>query len=129
MLVAAANNLGKPIFIIETAEHYENGFDSNDPWYSPPSPALQSQFLKDLQAVQQSLPNNLGMGLAYWDPAGGNIPRLTGGWFNGGSGLPDAIYVWNGLTIFNNADTSGNTNVNDAIYATPLPALDALGGH
>jgi len=35
------------------------------------------------------------MGIAYWDPAGVNIPRLTGGWFNGGNGLPDAIYIWN----------------------------------
>jgi arabinogalactan endo-1,4-beta-galactosidase len=128
VLVAAANNLGKPIFIIETAEHYENGFDSNDPWYSPPSTALQAQFLKDLQGVQQALPQNLGMGFAYWDPAGVNIPRLTGGWFNGGTGLPDAIYVWNGLTIFDNADASGNANVNDPNYSAPLPALDALGG-
>jgi arabinogalactan endo-1,4-beta-galactosidase len=127
VLVAAANNIGKPIFIIETAEHYEDGFDSNDPWYSPPSPGLQAQFLSDLQTVQQTLPNNLGMGLAYWDPAGVNIPRLGGGWFNGGTGLPDAIYVWNGLTIFDNADGAGSTNVTDANYSTPLPALDKLG--
>ena len=117
------------MLIIEPAEHYENGFNSNDPWYSPPSTALQAQFLRDLQAVQQSLPNDLGMGLAYWDPAGVNIPRLTGRWFNGGTRSPDAICVWNGLTIFDNVDTSGNTNVNDPGYPTPLPALDALGGH
>lgn len=128
VLVAAANNIGRPIFILEAGEHYENGFDSNDPWYTPPSPALQAQFLRDLQTVQQGLPNNLGMGLAYWNPAGVNIPRLNGGWFNGGTNLPDAIYVWNGLTIFDNADTSGSTNVNDPNYSTPLPALDALGG-
>lgn len=128
VLVAAANNLAKPIFLIETAEHYENGFDSNDPWYSPPSAALQAQFLKDLQAVQQALPQNLGLGFEYWDAAGVNIPRLTGGWFNGGTGLLDAIYVWNGLTMFDNADTSGNTNVNDPNYSMPQPALDALGG-
>lgn len=131
VLVAAANNIGKPIFIIEAGEHYENGFDSNDPWYSPPSEAGQAQFLTDLQNVQQALPNNLGMGLEYWNPAGVNIPRLggSGGWFNGGTNLPDAIYVWNGLTIFDNADTSGTTNLNDPNYSTPLPALDALGGH
>jgi arabinogalactan endo-1,4-beta-galactosidase len=128
VLVAAANNIGKPIFLIEVAEHYENGFQSNDPWYSPPSPALQAQFLTDVQSMQQALPNNLGLGLAYWDPAGVNIPRLNGGLFNGGTNLPDAIYVWNGLTIFDNADTSGSTNVNDPNYSTPLPALDALGG-
>jgi arabinogalactan endo-1,4-beta-galactosidase len=128
IIVAAANSIGKPIFIIEAAEHYENGFDSNDPWYSPPTTTTQAQFLTDLQTVQQGLPNNLGMGLAYWDPEGVNIPRLNGGYFNGGTNLPDAIYVWNGLTIFDNADTSGTTNVNDPNYSTPLPALDALGG-
>jgi len=129
VLVTAANTIGKPIFIIEAGEHYENGFDSNDPWYSPPSQALQAQFLSDLQTVQQSVPNNLGMGLECWNPAGVNIPRLGGGSFNGGTNLPDAIYVWNGLTIFDNADSSGTTNVSDPNYSTPLPALDALGGH
>ena len=128
VLTTAAGSIGKPIFIIETAEHYEDGFDSNDPWYSPPSQSLQAQFLTDLQTVQQGLPNNLGMGLEYWDAEGVNIPRLSGGWFNGGTNLPDSIYVWNGLTIFDNADTSGSTNVNAPNYSMPLPALDALGG-
>ena len=128
VLTAAATNIGKPIFIIEAGEHYENGFLSNDPWYAPPSPGLQAQFLRDLQAVQTALPSNLGMGIEYWDPAGVNIPRIGGGSFNGGTNQPDAIYVWNGLTIFNNADTSGSTNVNDPNYSTPLPAVDALGG-
>jgi arabinogalactan endo-1,4-beta-galactosidase len=128
VLTTAASSIGKPIFIIETAEHYEDGFDSNDPWYSPPSQSLQAQFLTDLQTVQQGLPNNLGMGLEYWDAEGVNIPRLSGGWFNGGTNLPDSIYVWNGLTIFDNADTSGSTNVNAPNYSMPLPALDALGG-
>src|SRR6202167_2482381 len=59
VLVAAANNMGKPIFLIEAGEHYENGFDSNDPWYTPPSVPLQRQFLVDLQDVQKSLPDNL----------------------------------------------------------------------
>ena len=73
VLVAAASSIGKPIFIIEAGEHYENGFDSNDPWYSPPTTATQAQFLTDLQTVQLGLPSNLGMGIAYWDPAGVNI--------------------------------------------------------
>jgi arabinogalactan endo-1,4-beta-galactosidase len=128
VLVAAANSIGKPIFIIEAGEHYENGYDSNDPWYNPPTTATQAQFLTDLQNVQQGLPNNLGMGVTYWNPAGVNIPRLNGGYFNGGTNLPDSIYVWNGLTIFDNADSSGTTDVNDPNYSTPLPALDALGG-
>jgi hypothetical protein len=44
------------------------------------------------------------------------------------AGLPDTVYVWNGLTIFENADSSGNTNVNDPNYSAPLPALGTLGG-
>ncbi|MGA9542885.1 MAG: RICIN domain-containing protein [Candidatus Sulfotelmatobacter sp.] len=128
VLVDASNSIGKPIFIIETGEHYENGFDSNDPWYSPPSIAEQQQFLLDLQGVQESLPNNLGMGLEYWDPAGVNIPNLSGGFINGDN-QANAIYSWNGLTLFNNADSSGTTNVNDPTYSELLPGIDALSGN
>jgi arabinogalactan endo-1,4-beta-galactosidase len=127
VLVAAANNLGKPIFIIEAGEHYENGFDSNDPWYTPPSVPLQRQFLVDLQDVQKSLPDNLGMGVEYWNPAGVNETNANGGFINGDN-LPDAIFTWNGLTLFDNADTSGTTNVQAANYSATLPGLDALGG-
>ena len=94
----------------------------------PPTETLQAQFLTDLRTVELGLPNNLGFGVEYWNAAGVNIPRPGGGWFNGGTNLPDSIYVWDGLTIFNNADSSGTTNVNDPSYSTPLPALDALSG-
>jgi arabinogalactan endo-1,4-beta-galactosidase len=127
VLIAAANNIAKPIFNIETGEHYENGFYSNDPWYSPPSEILQRQFLIDLQNVQKSLPNNLGMGVEYWDPAGVNVASAAGGFVNDDN-LPNAIYAWSGLTIFDNADTSGTTNVTAANYSATLPGLDALGG-
>jgi arabinogalactan endo-1,4-beta-galactosidase len=126
-LMNAANDIAKPIFIIETGEHYENGFNANDPWYAPPSRALQRQFLLDLQSVQKSLPNNLGLGIEYWDPAGVNIPNTSGGLINGDN-LPNAIYTWNGLTIFDNADSSGSTNANAANYSMLLPGIDALGG-
>jgi arabinogalactan endo-1,4-beta-galactosidase len=128
VLVAASNNIGKPIFIIETGEHYENGDDSNDPWYTPPNIAEQQQFLLDLVGVQEGLPNNLGMGLEYWDAAGVNIPSLSGGFINGDN-QANAIYTWNGLTLFNNADTSGTTNVNDPTYSELLPGIDAIGGN
>jgi arabinogalactan endo-1,4-beta-galactosidase len=128
VLVTASNNIGKPIFIIETGEHYENGYQSNDPWYAPPSIAEQQQFLLDLQAVQEGLPNNLGMGVEYWDSAGVNIPSLSGGFINGDN-LANAIFVWNGLELFNNADSSGTTNVNDPSYSELLPGIDALGGN
>jgi arabinogalactan endo-1,4-beta-galactosidase len=127
VMVAAANNIGKPIFNIETGEHYENGFYSNDPWYFPPSEILQRQFLIDLQNVQKTLPNNLGMGIEYWDPAGVNVASPGGGFVNDDN-LPNAIYSWGGLTIFDNADTSGTTNVTAANYSATLPGLDALGG-
>lgn len=126
VLAAAATSIKKPIFIIETGEHYENGDDSNDPWYSPPSIAEQQQFLLDLQGVQEGLPNNLGMGIEYWNPAGVNIPNLSGGFFNGDN-QADAIYIWNGVTLFNNADTSGTTNVSDPTYSELLSGIDALG--
>ncbi|MHB1957881.1 MAG: glycosyl hydrolase 53 family protein [Acidobacteriaceae bacterium] len=127
VLTAAANNIGKPIFIVETAEHYENGFDANDPWYSPPSQSLQRQFLIDVQDVQQGLPNDLGMGIEYWDPAGVNIPNPAGGFLNGDN-LPNAIYTWNGLTLFDNADSSGTTNTASLNYSALLPGLDGMGG-
>lgn len=106
----------------------ENGFQANDPWYSPPSTALQRQFLIDLQNVEKGLPNNLGTGIGYWNAAGVNIPKPSGGFFNGGN-QPDAIYIWNVLTLFDNAESSGTTNVSASNYSTPLPGLDALGGH
>jgi arabinogalactan endo-1,4-beta-galactosidase len=127
VLVAASNNIGKPIFIIETGEHYENGYQANDPWYTPPSFAEQQQFLLDLQGVEEGLPDNLGLGIEYWDPAGVNIPSLSGGFINGDN-QANAIYIWNGLELFNNADGSGTTNISDPSYSELLPAMDALGG-
>jgi arabinogalactan endo-1,4-beta-galactosidase len=126
VLNAAASAIGKPIFLVETGEHYENGFDSNDPWY-PPTEANQRQFLVDLNAVLRDVPNNLAMGMEYWDPEGVNIPNPSGGFLNGDN-QPNAIYAWNGLTIFDNADTSGTTNVTLPNYSALLPAADALGG-
>jgi arabinogalactan endo-1,4-beta-galactosidase len=126
VLTNAANSIGKPIFLIELGEHYENGFDANDPWY-PATVAGQRQFLMDVNEVMKGLPNNLGMGMEYWDPVGVNIPKTSGG-FTNGDGLIDAIYTWNGLTLFDNADTSGATMVTVSNYAAVLPGVDALGG-
>jgi hypothetical protein len=71
LLVKAANQIGRPIFLIETGEHYESGFNNNDPWY-PPSISNQRQFLLDLQSVVKAVPEQLGMGIEYWDP-GSNV--------------------------------------------------------
>jgi len=125
-LTNAANSIGKPIFLIEVGEHYENGFDANDPWY-PATVAGQRQFLIDVNGVLKGLPDNLGMGMEYWDPEGVNIPKTSGG-FTNGDGLIDAIYTWNGLTLFDNADTSGSTMATASNYAAVLAGVDALGG-
>jgi arabinogalactan endo-1,4-beta-galactosidase len=127
VLINAANNLAKPIFIIEAGEHYENGFDANDPWYSPPTMALQRQFLIDLDGVVKSLPSNLGMGIEYWDATGVNVPTASGSYVNGDN-KSDAIYVWNGLGLFDDADGSGKTNPAAPNYSALLQGMDALGG-
>jgi len=125
-LIDAANSFGKPIFLIETGEHYENGFDANDPWY-PATVDGQRQFLIDLNSVVKALPDNLGMGIEYWDPEGVNIPK-SGGGFTNGDGQPNAVFTWNGLTLFDNADTAGETNVDAVNYSAVLAGVDALGG-
>ena len=126
VLSAAATAIGKPIFLIEVGEHYENGFDSNDPWYSA-TIAGQRQFLIDVTDVTKTLPNNLGMGIDYWDATGINV-YINGGGYSNGDGKIDALYTWNGLTLFDNADTQGYANANLANYSSTLPGLDALGG-
>ncbi|HEX4155446.1 MAG TPA: RICIN domain-containing protein [Acidobacteriaceae bacterium] len=124
-LTSAANSIGKPIFVIETAEHYENGFDSNDPWY-PATRAGQRQFVLDLESVLKTLPNNLGMGFDYWDGTGTDIPNGSG--FTAGDGKTDATFAWNGLTLFDNADSSGSSSASAPTYDAVLPALSAVGG-
>jgi arabinogalactan endo-1,4-beta-galactosidase len=124
-LTNAANSIGKPIFLIEIGEHYENGFDANDPWYAA-TRAGQRQFVLDVESVLKGLPNNLAMGIDYWDSAGTNIPNTSG--FTAGDGKVDGTYIWNGLTLFDNADTSGSASINSPVYNAVLPAMSAVGG-
>ena len=56
-----------------------------------------------------------------------NIPDPVNGLINGDN-KPNAIYIWNGLTLFDNADSSGTTDPKAAGYSAPLPGVDALGG-
>jgi arabinogalactan endo-1,4-beta-galactosidase len=126
VLVNAANQLGKPIFLIETGEHYENGFNANDPWY-PPSILNQRQFLLDLQSVVKGVPHGLGVGIEYWDAAGVNILAYGGPYYFNGGYPPDSIYIWNGLTLFNNADSGGSSNPADPNYSQLLTGIDAVG--
>lgn len=126
-LMNAVAQIGKPIFLIETGEHYENGFDANDPWYWPSVPN-QRQFLLDLQAVMNGLPESSGMGIEYWNAAGVNVLADGGPFYFNGGFPPDSIYIWNGLTLFNNADSSGSSNQEDPGYSQLLSGIDALGG-
>jgi len=126
-LLNAVAQLGKPIFLIETGEHYENGFEANDPWYAPSVPN-QRQFLLDLQGVMNGLPDNSAMGIEYWDGAGVNILADGGPFYFNGGFPPDSIYIWNGLTLFDNADSSGSSNQEDPAYSQLLSGIDALGG-
>jgi hypothetical protein len=67
------------------------------------------------------------MGFDYWDATGVNV-FISGGGYSNGDGRLDALYTWNGLTLFDNADTQGYSNANLANYSATLPGLDALGG-
>lgn len=121
--------MGKPIYIIETGEHYELGFQSLDPWYAP-TRAAQRQFLLDLEGVVESLPGNLAMGIEYWAPNDVEMPDGGGPYstFQKDYTTPNAIYAWEGLGLFDSADPNYLTNSNAPNYSTALPGLDAVGG-
>jgi arabinogalactan endo-1,4-beta-galactosidase len=131
-----ATTIAKPVFLMEVAEHYEaNGYASADPWYAETT-AGQRQFLIDVNNVVKAAPSNYGMGIEYWDPTGVNIPKdnfnnysCADGYVNG-DGLPDATFVWNSLTLFDNADgpPSYCSTPTASNYSAMLPGMDALGG-
>lgn len=129
MLLQAAQTLGKPIYIIETGEHYENGFESLDPWYAP-TRAAQRQFLLDLESVVQSLPGNLAMGIEYWAPNDVEMPDGGGPFsrFQQDFTSPNALFEWEGLALFDSADPNFLTNPAAPNYSTVLPGMDAVGG-
>ena len=129
MLLKAAQTLGKPIYILETGEHYENGFGSNDPWYAP-TPAAQRQFLLDLEGVLHSLPGNLAMGMEYWAPNDVEMPDGGGPYstFQKDYTTPNALFAWEGLGLFDSADPNYLTDASAPNYSTALPGLDAVGG-
>ena len=128
-LLQGAQALGKPIYIIETGEHYENGFLSLDPWY-PPTRAAQRQFLLDLEGVVHSLPGNLAMGMEYWAPNDFEMPDGGGPFstFQKDFTTPNAIFAWEGLGLFDSADPAFLTDPTAPNYGTALPGIDAVGG-
>jgi len=128
-LLQAAQALGKPIYIIETGEHYENGFLSLDPWYAP-TRAAQRQFLLDLEGVVHSLPGNVAMGIEYWAPNDVEMPDGGGPFstFQKDFTTPNAIFAWEGLGLFDSADPAFLTDPTAPNYSTALPGLDAVGG-
>ena len=128
-LVNAANVIGKPIYLTEIGEHYENGNAGNDCFY-PATRTGQRQFVLDLQSVLKDLPNNLAMGFDWWNGTGTNVYTSSGAYANNyDAGETDALYAWGGLTLFDDNDGgSGIDNFSGANYDAALPAMDAVGG-
>ena len=97
---------GKPIVLVETA--YAWTFDDQDgypniigQWYiSPPeypvTPEGQAIFIRDLLSVVARTPNNLGLGVVYWEPA----------WIPGVGWKPGEGNAWDNQTLF---DAQGRT--------------------
>lgn len=121
--------VGKPILLVETAEHYETGFDPNDCFYAN-SRAGQRQFALDIQSTMESLGSNLGAGMTWWDATGTNVPAAGEGYANyNEAGYPADLFYWDGLTLFDDADNGNYTDVFTApTYNAVLPALTAVGG-
>ena len=121
--------VGKPILIIETAEHYETGFDPNDCFYAN-SRAGQRQFALDIQSTMKSLGSNLGAGFTWWDATGTNVPASGESYANyNESGYAADLFYWDGLTLFDDADNGNYTDIFTApTYNAVLPALSAVGG-
>ena len=126
-LTTAANSLGKPIFPIEVGERSENRFDSNDPWY-PATVAGQRQFLIDVNTVLKGFPrpSRHGHGVLGF----GRREHAGTGWRRHQWGQPTGRYfAWNGLTLFDNADTSGSSLSTAANYSAIFGGADALSGN
>jgi arabinogalactan endo-1,4-beta-galactosidase len=121
--------VGKPILLIEIAEHYETGFDPSDCFYAN-NRAGQRQFALDIQSTMKSLGSNLGAGMTWWDATGTNVPAAGEGYANyNEAGYPADLFYWDGLTLFDDADNGDYTDVFTApTYNTVLPALAAVGG-
>lgn len=66
-LTNAANSFGKPVYVSETGYPNTTGKTGTGLTY-PLTPAGQAQFLSDLVAVVQGIPNGRGMGVNYWEP-------------------------------------------------------------
>jgi len=86
------------------------------------------QFLLDLQSVAKCLPHQLGMGNRVLGCRGRReLPCLRRSVVLQRRLPPDSIYVWNGLTLFDNGDSSGSSNQTDPRYSEVLAGLDAVG--
>lgn len=104
-----AERYGCPLLVVETAYPRELDRVRNAQWLLqhtgaesfPASPAGQAAFLQALAEVVQAVPNGLGQGIFYWEPA--LLP------------LPDGSRtVWQNATLFNDE-------------GEVLPGLSALG--
>ena len=136
-LSALARRYRKPLLVTETAAGHTladyAGFERLDPacrkgmaagekeaamipW--PMTPAGQAAFLADLTGVIRRVPEGLGAGFVYWEPAW--LPVPGSGWAS-----PAA------LRYLQNPGPGGNEWANQALFdytGHALPALDVLAG-
>jgi arabinogalactan endo-1,4-beta-galactosidase len=69
-LNATAQRFGKEVMVVETAYHYApNGETGNKPLPFPVSPDGQRQFLEEVTKAVMDVPNGMGTGVFWWEPA------------------------------------------------------------
>lgn len=67
---------GKDVILAEVAYHWrENGEYGSSPTPFPQTPEGQRQFLEEVHRIVMAVPNGLGRGIFWWEPA---VPLLPG---------------------------------------------------
>jgi len=79
---------GRPIIVVETAANWTPNPDSKVKLDFPKSPEGQKAFLQALKGVVRSIPNNLGEGIFWWEPAAEGPIRGRSFFDNDGNVLP-----------------------------------------
>jgi arabinogalactan endo-1,4-beta-galactosidase len=120
-----ASGLEIPVFTAEDGVEYTPGGNPTDAWYGSAltpfdgSRAHERQFFIDLNKVEKSAPNNLGMGMDCWACEASPIPGAGGVWANGVYGY----WVDAALGLFDFSYVAGSYLDN-----ATLPSMLALGG-
>ncbi len=116
-----------PVFTAEDGVEYTPGGSPTDAWYGSAltpfdgSRAHERQFFIDLNKVEKSAPNNLGMGMDCWACEASPIPGAGGVWVSG-IGVY-GYWVNAALGLFDFSYTPGSY-LDNAV----LPSMLSLGG-